>query len=163
MILPWPMTFDPYTLDPWSYMSRNIWSLPTDIEKGSQNSYTAPCNVVVSHGAPIRSIRVFLPTTQTKCAHDPRSSHIVSRMFILKLGQQYIRTGQITTVIVIVAKTQIPSNKAPCRDKDGAGPGIASLYFCLCLTLFLANVYERCSDSASARSYSEIISNPWTW
>ena len=34
-------------------------ALPTDIERRSQNSYTAPCSSVTSHGAPTEGIWVF--------------------------------------------------------------------------------------------------------
>ena len=36
----------------------------TDIERRSWNSYTAPCNAVISHGAPIGGIQVFANHTR---------------------------------------------------------------------------------------------------
>ena len=40
-------------------MLQEISVSTTDIEKRSQNSYTAPCNGDVSHGPPIGGIRGF--------------------------------------------------------------------------------------------------------
>ena len=64
---------------------------------------------------------------QTKCVHDLCVLLGVSRVSIFMLRPQYIRTWQIT-FILIVGKTQINSIWAPCQNKDGAGCGVSCLY-----------------------------------
>ena len=57
-------------------MYTHIWSKLTDTERRSQNSSTAPCKGVISHGAPIGVFK-FLPTTHTETNTNkmcPRSS-----------------------------------------------------------------------------------------
>ena len=44
-------------------MSGQFWVCTTDIERRYQNSYTAPCNGVISRGAPIGGIQVFADHT----------------------------------------------------------------------------------------------------
>ena len=64
---------------------------------------------------------------QTKCAHDICAPCCASCLFIFKLRPQHIYTWRIT-VILIMGKTIISPTGVPCRDKDGAGSGIAGLY-----------------------------------
>ena len=47
---------------------------PTDLDRRSRTSYTAPCNDVVSHGAPIGGIRVFADHTRGN-RHKQKSVH----------------------------------------------------------------------------------------
>ena len=88
-------------------------------------AYSAPCNGVVSHGAPI-----VVSLMQTKCNYNLCAPCCVSHMFIFKLRPHYICFWQVT-VILIVGKTWIPPIVALCLDKDGAGSGISGLYLWL--------------------------------
>ena len=97
----------------------------------SRNSYTAPSYGVISHGALI-GVLGFLPTThaettQTKSVHDLHAPYGLSGMSIFTLKPQYVRTWQIT-VILIRGKTWIPPLWTLCRNKDGAGCRISGLY-----------------------------------
>ena len=89
----------------------------TDIERRSQNSYTALCNVIVSHGAPVGGILDFADHTRgnkckAKCVHDLCTPCGVSHMFIFTLRSQFIQTWWIT-VILMIGKPQIPPNWRP--------------------------------------------------
>ena len=60
----------------------------TDIERRSSNSYTTPCNGVVSHGAPIGGI---LPTTHAETNANkmrPRSLRAIRRFMRVHLQAQ---------------------------------------------------------------------------
>ena len=62
-----------------------IWRTVTDIERRIQTSYTAPCNGVFSHGAPIGGYLVLFADhtwkqMQTKCIHDLHVLCGISRM-----------------------------------------------------------------------------------
>ena len=111
------------------------WALCTDIEKRSQNSYTATCNGNTASSAMMELqlgvFRFFSDHThrkqmQTKCVHNLRVPCSISRVFIFTLRQQHIRIWRIK-VILIAGKTRIPPIGAPCRDKDGASTGISGL------------------------------------
>ena len=67
------------------------WDRITDIERRSHNSYTAPCNGGVSHGAPIGGIRLFLPTTHAETNANkmhPQSLWVVIRFTCVYLHAQ---------------------------------------------------------------------------
>ena len=62
----------------------------TDIHWRSQNSYTATCNDVASHGVKLGAFG-FLPTThakhtQNKCTHNLHTLCSILRVFIFTLG-----------------------------------------------------------------------------
>ena len=85
-------------------------TLFTDLERRSWNSYTAPCNGVVSHGAQIGGIWVFADHTLGS-KHKQNASMIFARVSIFMLRQQYIYTRQIIyheSVILIVEKPEYP-------------------------------------------------------
>ena len=118
-----------------AWASRRLYSyfvLTKNIEKRSQNSYTTPCNGVVSRGAQIGGIQVFDDHTRgnkRKQNMRPRSQVCtqcgVSRMFIFTLrseGSTYA-TWRIT-VILIAGKTRItqPEIWASCRCKNIGSP-----------------------------------------
>ena len=108
-------------------------SLTTDIEMISQNSYTSLCNGVVSHEAPIAVFR-FLPTTYVETNTNrmwPRSSHTMRYFTHVYLhAQTAVHIHLANHSHLFVGKPWIPPIGAPCRDKDGAGSRISSLYLC---------------------------------
>ena len=112
------------------YELRSVYT--TDIERRPYNSYIIWSNGVVSHGAPVGGIRVFVNHTrgnkQIKCVHDLCVPCGISRMFIFTLRPWYIHTWRIT-VLIAAKKTWIPLILAPWWDKDGTGLG-SSIYIC---------------------------------
>ena len=112
------------------------WVLSTDIERRSQNSYTALCNGILSHEAPIGGYSGFCrphtrKQTQTKCTHDLCAPYGVSHVSSCSCRLQYILTWWIM-VTLIAGKIRIPPILAPYQDKDGPGSGISSLYLWCC-------------------------------
>ena len=77
----------------------------TDIERRSQNSYTALCNGDVSHGAPIGGIWFCRPNTwkqtQTKCVPNLHAPCGISCVFIFTRRPQYIYTWWITLILIM--------------------------------------------------------------
>ena len=115
------------------FFTRNFnifYGQTTDIERRSQNSYTAPCNVTVSHGPPIGGTGVLPPPhaetnvnktlifTRSATFHACLSSH----------SDRSTYAPDKSWLPLIVGKTWISLIGALCRDKDGAGSGISSLY-----------------------------------
>ena len=58
--------------------------ISTDVERISQNFYTAPCNGVVTHEAPIEGIRVFADHTRANKQNKmcPLSLHAAVHMHL---------------------------------------------------------------------------------
>ena len=105
----------------------------TDIERRSHNSYTAPCNGVICHGAPIRGIRVFANHTCGNKLCKLNVSTIFARRTVFKHvylhAQIAIHTHLRITVILIAGKKSEYPQLEPhaCWDKDGAGLGSVSV------------------------------------
>ena len=127
-------------LNPWAkgkaqnYHYTISCSPPTDIEKRSQNFNIAPCNVVVSHGAVIGGIQVFDDHTGGNKRKQNASTifvhHVAFHKCLFSCSDHSTYTPGESQKNVCFCKTQIPPIEAPCRDIDGSGCGISSLYLC---------------------------------
>ena len=108
----------------------------TDIKRRSRNSYTAQCNGVISHGAPIGGIWVFVEHTwkQTKSKMHPRSPHMVRRVTHVYL---YAQTALTNHGYFDRGRNPNTPKWSPnqCWDKDGAASVISGLYLCIILII----------------------------
>ena len=113
-------TFDTINLCTLLHSLLHTLARTTDIER-SQNSHTAPCNGIVSHGAPIWGIRAFadhtrgnkhkenVPTIFTRFAHVYFHTQTGIHMQLMNHG--YFDHGKNPNTL----------NWIPFQDKDGTG------------------------------------------
>ena len=94
----------------------------TDIDRRSQNSYTAPCNGVVSHGAPV-GVFGFL-----SIIHAVTSLHVVWLFMLVYIrAQTAVHTYLTIHSYCDYGKNLNMPNWSLCQDKDSAGSGISGL------------------------------------
>ena len=102
-----------------------------NIDRRSQNSYTALCNGFVSHGAQIRGIRIFADAVHAEtnankiCPRYLRAVRRFARVYLYT--QAAVNTHLMNHGCFDRGKNSNTSNWIPCRDKDGADSGISSM------------------------------------
>ena len=106
-----------WCLQVYGWSIKCTWNKPTDLDCRSPTSCTAPCNGVISHGAPMGGIWVFADhthtwkQTQTKCVHDLCVPCGISHVFIFSLKPQLMQMTYAPdeSVILITRKPKYPS------------------------------------------------------
>ena len=111
------------------------------------DSYTAPCNAIVSHGLNLGVFR-FLPTTHAKTKVDQFAHNLNAPCNVLSVFCLHVHPPEDTAtyapdkpwLILITRKNLKTPNSSP-MDKDGTGLGIFGICGCVLMDVKGMNVW----------------------
>ena len=106
----------------------------TDTERRSQNSYTAPCNGVVNHGALIRGIWIFVDHKRViKCRQNASTTFVLCALFHACLSSHSDHSADAPDESQIFWSQEKPEHPQvePKMEQVLGSPGyICGRYFC---------------------------------
>ena len=136
------------------WIASNLWVTTTDIHQRYQNSYTAPCNGIISHGARFGSLRVFADHTRKTNALTIFADRAASMRDCLH-AQTAVHAGNLCTwwtmISLITGKPEDPQIKPHARIK--LAQGLVSLCVSHC------NIIRKSMNVTTSWQHSTITQN----
>ena len=114
------------------------WVYLTELDGRSRTSHTTPCNGGIGHGAPIGGIWVCGDQAHAKKCKQNESTIFACcvkfHTYICRLRSQYIRTWQITVILIVGKKPEYSQLEQHAEIKMAhvlGSPGLSVVYLSL--------------------------------